>query len=98
MDQLKATLPDVIQSRVEDLLHAQLSDEEQTARLRESWTRMESFLALLPEELREEASAILADFTELADRTRRDFVDMAYRQGLRDGSQIRELTRDVPDA
>jgi hypothetical protein len=98
MEAMKAYLPDLIHARIDDLVNAQTIDEEVIAHMRELENRLEALRALAREEDFETAGLLAADVQQLCDRIRRDFVDMAYRQGLLDGGQLRELFLDQPPA
>ncbi|NDY55347.1 hypothetical protein G3N56_01125 [Desulfovibrio sulfodismutans] len=88
MDSMKAVLPDMINARVEDLYNAQLSDEEVLAHMADMQRKAEHLLELASEENRESAALVLQELIELSHRVRRSYVDMSYRQGLRDGFQL----------
>ncbi len=91
MDTLKAILPDMIKARVEDLFNAQLSDEEVLAHMADMKNKSDRLQELVAEEHRDEASDVLRELVELAHRVRRSYVDMAYRQGLRDGHDLKTV-------
>ncbi|MFZ5811182.1 MAG: hypothetical protein ACOY4F_03990 [Thermodesulfobacteriota bacterium] len=91
MDTLKAVLPDMIKARVEDLFNAQLSDEEVLAHMADMKNKSARLQELVAEEHRDEASDVLRELVELAHRVRRSYVDMAYRQGLRDGHDLKSV-------
>jgi hypothetical protein len=88
MDAMKAVLPDMVSSRVEDLYNAQLSDEEVLAHMADMKVHADRLLDMVPGERREGADAVLREIFDLAQRVRRSYVDLAYRQGLRDGFQM----------
>lgn len=88
MDSMKAILPDMINARVEDLFNAQLSDEEVLAHMADMQRKVEHLLELASEENREASALLLQELIELSHRVRRSYVDMSYRQGLRDGFQM----------
>jgi hypothetical protein len=88
MDSMKAVLPDMINARVEDLYNAQLSDEEVLAHMADMQRKAEHLLELASEENRESAALVMQELIELSHRVRRSYVDMSYRQGLRDGFQL----------
>lgn len=96
METMKACLPDLIQARIDDLVNAQTIDEEITAHMRELEGRLEKLRALAGDDAFDAAGLLAADVQQLCDRIRRDFVSMAYRQGLIDGSRLRELVLDQP--
>ncbi|QLA16489.1 hypothetical protein [Desulfolutivibrio sulfoxidireducens] len=91
MDSIKATLPDMVKARVEDLYNAQLSDEEVLAHMVDMKAKAARLLELAVDEHRDEAADVLRELLELAQRVRRSYVDMAYRQGLRDGHDLKSL-------
>jgi hypothetical protein len=88
MDSMKAVLPDVVNARVEDLYNAQLSDEEVLAHMADMKRKAERLLELAAEEHREETAGLLQELVDLSHRIRRSYVDISYRQGLRDGFQM----------
>lgn len=94
METMKACLPDLIQARIDDLVNAQTIDEEITAHIRELDNRLEALRTLAGDEAFEAAGLLAADVQQLCDRIRRDYVAMAYRQGLIDGSRLREVILD----
>lgn len=98
METMKAYLPDMIQARIDDLVNAQTVDEEITAHIRELANRLEALLELARQSQAETADALAAEVQQLGDRIRRDFVAMAYRQGLLDGGRLRELFLQQPAA
>ncbi|KUG28454.1 hypothetical protein ASZ90_001695 [hydrocarbon metagenome] len=88
MDSMKAVLPDMVTARVEDLYNAQLSDEEVLAHMADMKLKAARLLELASGENREAAAGLLQELIDLSHRVRRSYVDMAYRQGLRDGYQM----------
>ena len=88
MDSMKAVLPDMVSSRVEDLYNAQLSDEEVLAHMADMKVHADRLLDMVPGERRDEADAVLREIFDLGQRVRRSYVELAYRQGLRDGFQM----------
>lgn len=97
METMKACLPDLIQARIDDLVNAQTIDEEITAHMRELEGRLEALRAMAGDEAFDAAGLLAADVQQLCDRIRRDFVAMAYRQGLIDGTRLREVVVDAAD-
>jgi hypothetical protein len=96
MESMKACLPDMIHARIDDLVNAQTIDEEITAHMRELDNRLEALLALARDGEVETAGALAEEVQQLSDRIRRDFVALAYRQGLIDGGRLREIFLDQP--
>lgn len=90
MESIKALLPDMIQSRIDDLVNAQTSDEEMTAHMKELGCRIAELEALANGD-NEQVRQLAEDVQMLCDRIRRDFVAMAYRQGLVDGMRVTDL-------
>lgn len=88
MDSMKAVLPDMITARVEDLYNAQLSDEEVLAHMADMKLKADRLLELASGEDREAAAGLMQELIDLSHRVRRSYVDMAYRQGLRDGYHL----------
>lgn len=91
MESIKALLPDMIQSRIDDLVNAQTTDEEMTAHMKELGCRIAELEALASGETDEQVRQLAEDVQVLCDRIRRDYVSIAYRQGLVDGMRITEL-------
>lgn len=88
MKNIKACLPDIIQTRVDDLTDAQVLDEEIQTHMRELSSRIVDLEALVGEADKERALQFADDIKLLCARIRRGFVDMAYRQGLADGMAV----------
>lgn len=88
MDALKSVLPDMVGTRVDDLYNAQLSDEEVLAHMADMKKHADLLLEMTPEDRREQAAAVLQELFDLAQRVRRSYVELAYRQGLHDGFQL----------
>lgn len=97
MESMKACLPDMLHARIEDIVNAQTVDEEITTHMRELDNRLEALQALAREGEAETAQTLAEDVQSLCSRIRRDFVAMAYRQGLIDGARLREVFFDTPD-
>lgn len=97
METMKACVPDLLSSRIEDIINAQTVDEEIVAHMRELDSRLEALKALARDDATETARGLAEDVQNLASRIRQDFVAMAYRQGLLDGGQLRELFAEKAD-
>ncbi|MEA4857077.1 hypothetical protein [Solidesulfovibrio sp.] len=91
MESIKASLPDIIQTRIEDLFNAQTTDEEMAAHIKELGCRIGELEALASGEGDEKVRQLAEDVQRLCDRIRHDFVAIAYRQGLVDGMRLNEL-------
>lgn len=91
METMKVCLPDLLSSRIEDIVNAQTVDEEIVAHMRELDSRLEALKALARDDTAETARSLAEDVQNLCSRIRQDFVAMAYRQGLLDGGRLREL-------
>lgn len=94
MESVKAYLPDLLHARVEDLVNGQTVDEEITAHMRELENQLDTLQSLAREPEAENAAALAADVRQLCARIRRDFAEIAYRQGLIDGTHLREVVGD----
>jgi len=88
MDSMKAVLPDMVAARVEDLCNAQLTDQEVLAHMQDMTAHADRLLEMVREDVRDEAAEAMQKLLDLAQRIRHSYVDMAYRQGLRDGFQM----------
>jgi hypothetical protein len=97
MESIKASLPDLIQTRVEDLFNAQATDEEMAAHIKELGCRIGELAALANGDGNEEVRQLAEDIQRLCDRIRHDFVAIAYRQGLVDGMRLSALDPDEAD-
>ncbi len=97
MESIKASLPDIIQTRIEDLFNAQTTDEEMAAHIKELGCRIGELEALAAGLGDEKAHQFAADVQRLCDRIRHDFVAIAYRQGLVDGMRLNELLSPKAD-
>lgn len=94
MESIKACLPDMIQTRIEDLVNAQTVDEELAAHMTELGCRIAELEALACGDASEQVRQLAENIQHLCDRIRRDYVAIAYRQGLVDGVRFK-LTADV---
>lgn len=94
MEDVKTCLPDLLQSRVDELVDVQAMDEETRAHMRDLAGRLEDLTALAREDAAETALTLAEEVRQLCARIRRDFVTMAYRQGMRDGTRLREVLVD----
>jgi len=94
METMKACVPDLMHSRIEDIVNAQTVDEEIVAHMRELDSRLEALQALARDGEAETARGLAEEVQSLYSRIRRDFVAMAYRQGLIDGGRLREIFSD----
>uniref|UniRef100_I2Q1A3 Uncharacterized protein n=1 Tax=Desulfovibrio sp. U5L TaxID=596152 RepID=I2Q1A3_9BACT len=90
MESIKACLPDMIRSRIEDLIDAQTVDEEMAARMNELGSLMAELRELAGGQENERLRQLAEDIPQLCDRIRRDYVAMAYRQGLVDGVRVKQ--------
>lgn len=90
MENIKACLPDMIRTRIEDLIDAQTVDEEMAARMNELGSRIAALQELAEGQENEHLRQLAEDIPHLCDRIRRDYVAMAYRQGLVDGVRIKQ--------
>jgi soluble cytochrome b562 len=95
MESVKAYLPDILHARVEDLASSQTVDEEITAHMRELESQLDTLQTLARETEAENAAALAEDVRQLCTRIRRDFIEIAYRQGLIDGTRLREVLTGV---
>ncbi|WP_428558839.1 MAG: hypothetical protein ACP59X_12745 [Solidesulfovibrio sp. DCME] len=91
MERIKASLPDIIQTRIDDLFNGQTADEEMAAHIKELGCRIGELEALAGGGGDEKARQLAEDVQRLCDRIRHDFVAIAYRQGLADGMRMDEL-------
>ena len=91
MENTKACLPDVIQSRIEDLVNGQTMDEEIIAHMDELGSRIAELVALAREDAAEQARQLGEDIEQLSVRIRRDYVAIAYRQGVADGERFKQI-------
>ena len=94
MENTKACLPDVIQSRIEDLVNGQTMDEEIVAHMEELGSRIAELAALAREDATEQAKQLGEDIEHLCARIRRDYVVIAYRQGVADGERFKEIVTE----
>lgn len=90
MERIKACLPDMIRTRIEDLVNAQTVDEEVAAHMDELRSRLADLRALVCCNEDERVLQLVEDVQSLCDRIRRDYVAMAYRQGLVDGVSLKQ--------
>lgn len=97
MENMKACVPDLLHARIEDILNAQTVDEEIVAHMRELDSRLAALMDLAREGEADTASGLAEEVQSLSSRIRRDFVALAYRQGLVDGGQLREIFSDTPE-
>jgi len=99
MEVLNAHLPELVQSRIEDLVNVQTVDEEMATHMKELGARLGSLEALTRTESADEARQLVEDVERLIDRIRRDYVAIAYRQGVVDGAGFKKLVaQDAPPA
>ncbi|MHC1789276.1 hypothetical protein [Solidesulfovibrio sp.] len=91
MEVCKAHLPELVHSRIEDLVNVQTVDEEMAVHMKELEARLAALEALAREDAAEEARLLVEDVERLFDRIRRDYVAIAYRQGLVDGAGVKKL-------
>ncbi|WP_075353835.1 hypothetical protein [Desulfovibrio sp. DV] len=91
MEDCKAHLPELVQSRIDDLVNVQGVDGELAVHMKELEARMVALEALAREEAGEEARVLVEDMERLIDRIRRDYVAIAYRQGVVDGADFKKL-------
>lgn len=98
MEVLNAHLPELVQSRIEDLVNVQTVDEEMATHMKELGASLAALEALARTEAADEARQLVEDVERLIDRIRRDYVAIAYRQGVVDGAGFKKLVaeRDVP--
>ncbi|EFL53254.1 conserved hypothetical protein [Solidesulfovibrio fructosivorans JJ]] len=94
MESIMACLPDMFQSRIEDLVNAQSTDEEMTAHMKELVCRIRELEALAGGSADDQVRQLGEDIQRLCDRIRRDFVAMAYRQGFVDGTRFKQVADD----
>ncbi|MGD9608880.1 MAG: hypothetical protein AB7U59_05700 [Desulfovibrionaceae bacterium] len=95
MESVKAYLPDMLHARIEDLVNSQTADEEITTHMRELESQLDTLQALAREAEAENAATLAEDVRQLCTRVRRDFIEIAYRQGLIDGTRLREVLTGV---
>ena len=91
METMKACVPDLLHARIEDILNAQTVDEEIVAHMRELDSRLGALQSLARDGETDTALGLAEEVQSLSARILRDFVAMAYRQGLIDGGQLREI-------
>jgi hypothetical protein len=91
MDPINATLPDVVNARVDDLYNARPPDAEVLAHMDDMKAKAGRLLELAADGHRDEAAEVMRELLELAHRVRRSYVELAYRQGLRDGLDLRSV-------
>ncbi|OLN29235.1 hypothetical protein DVDV_1233 [Desulfovibrio sp. DV] len=84
-------MPELVQSRIDDLVNVQGVDGELAVHMKELEARMVALEALAREEAGEEARVLVEDMERLIDRIRRDYVAIAYRQGVVDGADFKKL-------
>lgn len=97
MESIKGHLPELIQSRIEDLINVQTEDEEMAAHMAELDVRIADLESLAREEEGEEAKRLAEGICRLCDRIRRDYVAIAYRQGVVDGAGFRQFVAGPAD-
>lgn len=97
METMKACVPDLLHARIEDILNAQTVDEEIVAHMRELDSRLGELQALARDGEADTALGLAEEVQSLSARIRRDFVAMAYRQGIIDGGQLREIVAHDSD-
>ena len=91
MEVLNAHLPELVQSRIEDLVNVQTVDEEMATHMKELEARLGALEALARTESADAARQLVEDVERLIDRIRRDYVAIAYRQGVVDGAGFKKL-------
>ena len=91
MDTCKAHLPELVQSRIDDLVSVQGLDGELAIHLKELQDSLAALEALAREDAGEAARGLVEDMERLIDRVRREYVSLAYRQGLVDGAGFRRM-------
>ena len=98
MEVLNAHLPELVQSRIEDLVNVQTVDEEMAAHMKELEARLAALEALARPEAGDDARQLVEDVERLIDRVRRDYVAIAYRQGVVDGAGFKKVVagNDAP--
>ena len=94
MEVLNAHLPELVQSRIEDLVNVQTVDEEMATHMKELEARLVALEALTRTETADEARQLVEDVERLIDRIRRDYVAIAYRQGVVDGAGFKKLVAE----
>ncbi|MHC1710957.1 MAG: hypothetical protein AB9872_02215 [Solidesulfovibrio sp.] len=94
MEDIKACLPDLIQTRIDDLVNAQTMDEEMVAHMQDMDCRISDLAALVREGTEEQASQLAGDIQRLCDRIRSDYVAIAYRQGVVDGVRLNRIVAE----
>jgi hypothetical protein len=97
MESVKACLPDLIQTRIDDLVNAQTTDEEMVAHMQEMDSRLSELTALVREGTEEEASHLAEDIGRLCNRIRSDYVAIAYRQGVVDGARFKRIVAEYTE-
>jgi hypothetical protein len=98
MEVSKAFLPELVQSRIDDLVNVQGIDGELAVHMKELEARMAALEELSREEVREDARLLVEDMERLFDRIRRDYVAIAYRQGIVDGADFKKLVAGPDEA
>ena len=91
MEVLNAHLPEIVQSRIEDLVNVQTVDEEMATHMKELEARLVALETLARTESADAARQLVEDVERLIDRIRRDYVAIAYRQGVVDGAGFKKL-------
>lgn len=91
MEVQNAHLPELVQSRIEDLVNVQTVDEEMATHMQELEAGLAALEALARDEAVGEARQRVEDVERLIDRIRRDYVAIAYRQGVVDGAGFKKL-------
>jgi len=91
MEFIKAHLPEMVQARVEDLINVQTTDEEMADHMKELEARIAALEALARDDGVEEARRLAEGIERLGDRIRRDYIAIAYRQGVVDGANFKQL-------
>jgi hypothetical protein len=91
MDTSKAHLPELVQSRIDDLVNVQGLDGELAIHLKELEASMAALEALAREDAGDQARGLVEDMERLVDRIRREYISLAYRQGLVDGAGFRRI-------
>ena len=91
MEVLNEHLPELVQSRIEDLANVQTVDEELATHMKELGAGLAALEALARDEAAGEARQRVEDVERLIDRIRRDYVAIAYRQGVVDGAGFKKL-------
>lgn len=91
MDTCKAHLPELVQSRIDDLVNVQGLDGELAMHLTELKDSLTALEALAREDAGEAARDLVEDMERLIDRVCREYVSLAYRQGVVDGAGFRRM-------